>query len=158
MLQTLLSDRFAMRAHFDTREMPAYILTVAKGGSKLRLTGSEDCVPFDSTKPNPEAVPNVCGNNHVARNNVWTANHISMRDVTVALSGVMRRPVIDQTGIKGTFDVHLQWADDLTSQENAPDAPSIYVALRETLGLELKSGRGPAEVFVIDHIERPTGN
>jgi Protein of unknown function (DUF3738)/BlaR1 peptidase M56 len=60
MLQTLLADRFAMRAHFETREMPAYILTVAKGGPKLHLLGSEDCVPFDSTKPNPEAVPNMC--------------------------------------------------------------------------------------------------
>ena len=159
MVQTLLADRFAMRAHFETRETPAYILTVAKGGAKLRLTGSEDCVPFDGTKPNPEAVPNVCGNDHLSRNNVWEATHISMPGVTGALSVVMHRPVIDQTGIKGTFDVRLQWSDDLTLQDNPADAPpSIYVALRESLGLELKSGRGPAEVFVIDHIERPTRN
>ncbi len=128
MVQTLLADRFAMRAHFETRETPAYILTVAKGGAKLRLTGSEDCVPFDSTKPNPEAVPNVCGNDHLSRNNVWEATHISMPGVTGALSVVMHRPVIDQTGIKGTFDVHLQWSDDLTLQDNPADAPpSIYV-------------------------------
>jgi uncharacterized protein (TIGR03435 family) len=159
MTQTLLADRFAMRAHFETREMPAYILTVAKGGAKLQLIGSEDCVPFDSTKLNPEAVPNVCGNDHLSRDNSWNATHISMRGVTGALSIVMRRPVVDQTGIKGTFDVRLRCSDDLASQDNAPDAPaSIYVALRETLGLELKSGRGPAEVLVIDHIERPTGN
>jgi uncharacterized protein (TIGR03435 family) len=159
MVQALLADRFAMRAHFETREMPAWILTVAKGGPKLHFLGSEDCVPFDSTKPNPEAVPNVCGNDHLSRNNVWEATHISMPGVTGALSVVMHRPVIDQTGIKGTFDVHLQWSDDLTLQDNPPDAPpSIYVALRESLGLELKLGRGPAEVFVIDHIERPTRN
>ena len=159
MVQTLLADRFAMRAHFETRDMAAYILTVAKGGAKMRFLGSEDCVPFDSTKPNPEAVPNVCGNNLVSRNNGWNATHISMRGVTGVLSAVMRRPVIDQTGIKGTFDVRLQWSDDLTLQDNPADAPpSIYAALRESLGLELKSGRGPAEVFVIDHIERPSGN
>jgi uncharacterized protein (TIGR03435 family) len=159
MVQTLLADRFAMRAHFETRDMPAYILTVAKGGPKLRVIGSEDCVPFDGTKPNPEAAPNVCGNNLVSRNNGWNATHISMGGVTGVLSAVMRRPVLDQTGVKGTFDVHLQWSDDLTLQDNPADAPpSIYVALRETLGFELKSGRGPAEVFVIDHIEKPTGN
>jgi uncharacterized protein (TIGR03435 family) len=159
MVQALLADRFAMRAHFETREMPAYILTVAKGGPKLRLTGSEDCVPFDGTKPNPQAVPNVCGNDHLSRNNVWSATHISMRDVAGLLSSVMRRPVIDHTGIKGTFDVHMQWSDDLTLQDSPADGPpSIYVALRETLGFELKSGRGPAEVLVIDHIEKPTGN
>ncbi len=159
MIQTLLADRFAMRAHFETREMPAYILTVAKGGPKLRLTGSEDCVPFDSTKPKPEAVPNVCGNNLVSRNNGWNATHISMRGVTGVLSAVMGRPVLDQTAVKGTFDVRLKWSDDLTLQDSPPDAPpSIYVALRESLGLELKSDRGPVEVLVIDHIERPTGN
>jgi uncharacterized protein (TIGR03435 family) len=82
-----------------------------------------------------------------------------MRDVTGVLSAVMRRPVIDQTGIKGTFDVQLQWSDDLTAQDNPADAPpSIYAALRERLGFELKSGRGPAEVFVIDHIEKPGAN
>jgi uncharacterized protein (TIGR03435 family) len=159
MIQTLLAGRFAMRAHFETREMPAYILTVAKGGPKLRLIGSEDCVPFDSTKPNPEAVPNVCGNDHLSQSNVWSATHISMPGVTGAMSVVMRRPVIDQTGIKGTFDVHLKWSDDLTLQDSPPDAPpSIYVALRESLGLDLKSDRGPVEVLVIDHIARPTRN
>ena len=158
MLQTLLADRFAMRAHFETREMPAYVLTVAKGGPKLHFLGPEDCVPFDSTKPNPREVPNVCGNNIVSRN-LWNATHNSMPGVTRVLSAVMRRPVIDQTGIKGTFDVRLQWSDDLTLQENPADAPpSIYVALRETLGLELKSARGPVEVLVIDHIEKPTEN
>jgi uncharacterized protein (TIGR03435 family) len=158
MVQSLLADRFAMQAHFETREMPAYILNVAKGGPKMRFTSSEDCVPFDSTKPDPGAAPNVCGSNLMLKDG-WHATHTSMRGVTGILSRVMQRPVVDQTGIRGTFDVRLQWSDDLTPQDNPADAlPSIYAALRETLGLELKSGRGPAEILVIDHIERPTGN
>ena len=157
MLQTLLADRFAMRAHFETRDSPAYVLTVAKGGPKLRVLGSENCVPFDGTKPDPRAVPNVCGNDLV-HGTVWSATHISMPDAIATLAIVMRRPVVDQTGIKGTFDVRLQWSDDLAPQDNPDAPPSIYVALRETLGLELKPGRGPVEVLVIDHIERPTGN
>jgi bla regulator protein blaR1 len=159
MLQTLLADRFAMKAHFEMREMPAYILTVAKGGSKLHLLGSEDCVPYDGTRPNPETVPNVCGNNLVSRNNVWRGTHISMRGVTGVLSSTLRRPVIDQTGIKGTFDVSLQWTDDLALADKPDDAPpSIYAALKEALGLDLKPGHGPAEVLVIDQIQRPSAN
>lgn len=158
MLQTLLSDRFAMKAHFEIREMPAYILTVAKGGSRMTFLGAEDCVQFDSTKPNPEAVPNVCGNN-LTRKNLWQATHISMPGVSGALTNLLRGPVIDRTGIKGSFDVSMQWSDDLAADDNADDGrPTLYAALRETLGLELKSGRGPVEVLVIDHIERPGEN
>jgi uncharacterized protein (TIGR03435 family) len=163
MLQTLLTDRFAMKARFETREMPAWLLTVAKGGPKMRMLGPDDCVallqlPFD-TKPNPDTMPNVCGNNMLSRNGVWTGTHISMPQVTRLLSSAMRGPVINQTAIKGTFDVNMQWSDDLAAADNAGDAPpSIFAALRETLGLELKSGRGPVEVLVIDHIERPSAN
>jgi uncharacterized protein (TIGR03435 family) len=157
MVQSLLADRFKMQAHSETREMPAYILTVAKGGPKMRFTGSEDCVYPDRTKP-PGTVANVCGSSLCCRDG-WHATHTSMPGVARLLSSVMQGPVVDRTGIKGTFDVRMQWSNDLASQDNGPDAlPSIYVALRETLGLELKSGRGPAEVLVIDHIERPTGN
>ena len=159
MLQTLLADRFAMRAHFETREMPAYILTVAKGSPRMRFLGSEDCIPFDSTKLNPKEVPNVCGNNHIYRNG-WDATHISMQGVTSSLGAAMGRPVaLDQTGIKGTFDVRVRWSEDPRDAGHfSRRSPSIYVSLRETLGLELKSGRGPVQVLVIDHIERPTAN
>jgi uncharacterized protein (TIGR03435 family) len=158
MVQTLLTDRFAMKAHFETREMAAYILTVANGGAKLRILSPEDCVPIDTTKSDALAAPNICGNNHLARNNVWRATHTSMPGVTAVVSIVLRAPVIDRTGIKGTFDVGLQWSDDLALPDN-PDAPPPFsTSLRETLGLELKSGRGPVEVLVIDHIARPTAN
>lgn len=156
MLQTLLADRFAMRTHFETREMRAYILTVAKGGSKLQLLNSEDCVPFDGTKPNPRAVPNVCGNNLTSRSG-WRLTHNSMPGVTAVLSRVLHGPVIDRTGIRGTFDFNLQWSDDLAAPN--PDAPPpLITVVHETLGLDLKSGRGPVQVLVIDHMERPSAN
>jgi len=159
MLQSLLSERFAMKAHFETRDMPAYILTVAKGGPKMQFLSAEDCVPRDTTKPDASNVSNVCGNNLRPRTGGWVANHISMRQAVGLLANVLHRPVIDQTGIKGTFDVHMQWSDDLAPANSEGDAPpSFSTALRETLGLELKSGRGPANVLMIDHIERPSGN
>jgi uncharacterized protein (TIGR03435 family) len=162
MLQTLLADRFMMRAHFEPREMSAYILTIAKGGSKLSILNPEDCVPFDSTKPDPRSVPNVCGNSLTggARGDVrWRATHISMPGVTQLLSAVLRGPVIDRTGIKGTFDINLRWSGvDLAPSDN-PDAPPVFAsAVRETLGLEWKSGRGAVDVLVVEHIERPSSN
>ena len=160
MAQTLLVERFAMKAHFETREMPAYILTVAKGGVKMHFLNSENCVPRDSTTSNREQPPNVCGNNQVTRNRGWTATRISMPGVTGVLAMALRGPVIDKTGIQGTFDVSLRWSDDLaTAPSDDPDAPpTLSTALRDTLGLEVKRGRGPVEVLVIDHIERPTSN
>jgi uncharacterized protein (TIGR03435 family) len=158
MLQTLLADRFAMKAHMETRQSPAYILTVAKGGAKLRLLEQEDCVPHDSTKTKEETPPNECGNNHLSRTDGWTASHISMPGVIGVLSMVLRGPVIDQTGLKGAFDVRLRWSDDLAVQDNPDAPPSLTSALHETLGLDVKRGRGPVEFLVIDHIERPTGN
>jgi uncharacterized protein (TIGR03435 family) len=80
-----------------------------------------------------------------------------MLNVAHTLSFVLGGPVIDQTGIKGAFDVNLQWSEDLAPADpNAP--PVISTALRETLGLELKAGRGPVEALVVDHIERPKLN
>jgi bla regulator protein blaR1 len=159
MLQSLLSERFAMKAHFETRDMPAYILTVAKGGPKMQFLSAEDCVPRDTTKPDASNVSNVCGSNLRPRGGGWIADHISMPQAAALLANVLHRPVVDQTGIKGTFDVHMQWSDDLATPDSSGDAPpSFSTALRETLGLELKSGRGPAKVLVIDHIEKPSGN
>ena len=71
---------------------------------------------------------------------------------------VMRGPVIDNTGIKGTFDVKLRWSDDLAGPDTPDGPPPLITALRETLGLELKQGRGPVDVLVIQHIEKPTSN
>ena len=115
-------------------------------------------MPIDTTKPDALAAPNVCGNNHLSRNNVWTATHTSMPGVTGALSRVLRGPVIDRTGIKGTFDVSLQWSDDLALPDNPDAPPPLSTSLHETLGLELKSGRGPVDVLVVDHIAKPSAN
>lgn len=158
MVQTLLAERLAMKAHFETREMGAYILTLAKDGSKIRILNPEDCVAFDTADPNGQAISNRCGNNLTSRDNVWRLTHNSMPAVTGALSRILGGPVIDRTGIKGTFDFELRWSDDLVAANNLDAPPSLPTALRETLGLELKSGRGPVNVLVIDHIERPSAN
>jgi uncharacterized protein (TIGR03435 family) len=86
------------------------------------------------------------------------ATGISMPGVTGALGLLMRGPVIDRTGIKGTFDVNLKWSDDLATADSPDAPPSLRTALRETLGLDLKRGRGPVDVLVIERIELPSAN
>ena len=80
----------------------------------------------------------------------------AMTQAAGALTAILRRRVIDNTGIIGTFDVHLEWAPD----DGAADGtlPSLFTALQEQLGLKLESTKGPVEVLVIDHVERPDAN
>jgi uncharacterized protein (TIGR03435 family) len=72
----------------------------------------------------------------------------------------LRRPIIDRTGLTGTFDFHLEWTPDQVTGPQSDDAtgPSIFTAIQEQLGLKLESARGPVEVFDIDHVERPSEN
>jgi len=94
------------------------------------------------------------------------AGGLPLSELAVVLSRIVQRVVIDQTGLTGTFDLDLNWTPDRTPP-NAPagvsadadrDAPSIFTALKEQLGLKLESAKRPVEVLVIDHVERPTPN
>ena len=79
---------------------------------------------------------------------------------------LLGRNVIDATGLTGAYEVHLKWAMDSLSPPAGPNAtppsdatgPSIFTALQEQLGLKLESTKGPVEVLVIDHVERPSAN
>jgi bla regulator protein BlaR1 len=172
MLQTLLEERFQLRVHHETKEFPAYVLNVAKGGPKLHFSNDGNCIPPSS----PEATSldqkpaNVCGNNLVSSGRRWNATNTSMPGVVAVLSAVLRRTVIDKTGITGTFDVHLEWTpDEVLAQSptqgdpgrpvsSVDEGPSIFTALQEQLGLKLESTKAPGDALVIDHIERPSEN
>ena len=94
---------------------------------------------------------------------------VAYRSLAWALSGEIRRTVIDKTGLTGTFDVHLRWERDPQSAPGVrkadaglggvlPAAPSLFDAVQEQLGLKLEAGRAPVEHLVVDHVERPTAN
>jgi uncharacterized protein (TIGR03435 family) len=84
------------------------------------------------------------------------------------LSTTLRTPILDKTGLEGSFDIKLQWRPDIgengpfppssTAINSLPDGPSLFTALQEQLGLKLESGRGPVDVLVIDSVQRPTEN
>ena len=158
MLLTLLAERFQLKVHRETKDLPVYVLAVAKGGSKLKdggltsdvsgglrlgsgfLAGTQETVPF----------------------------------LVRALSQILGRPILDRTGLNGKYDFELKWTPDQSSGSNAlgeplvpagpgaqavdPNSVTIFTAIQEQLGLRLDSTKGPVEVVAIDHVEKASAN
>jgi uncharacterized protein (TIGR03435 family) len=168
MMQALLEDRFKLKIHRETREVPAYVLTLAKGGFKLqpREAGSCNLLPG-------QRVPTSCGNLGM-REGILDHYGVGMAEFSQDLRNILNRPVFDKTGIAGLFDFHLKYLPDETTIRSLPGDlvgtpglvpsndlggyPSIFTAVQEQLGLKLDRARGPDDFLVIDHIERPTEN
>jgi uncharacterized protein (TIGR03435 family) len=169
MLRLLLEDRFKVRVHHETREVPVYILSVAKGGPKLQPFKEGTCTPYDitATFPPPPPPDNPCRLRTSTTEGVLT---IDTEGTTLddfarfTLGGGMDRPVINNTGIPGKFNFHLEYTPDQTSSPERPVAataeqsgPSIFRAVQQ-LGLKLEPGRGPPDHLVIDRAEKPSEN
>lgn len=163
MVQLLLEERFHLRFHREQRSFPAFVLTAPKGGG--RLTPSKPCAAFDSFHPeqnkaSDEKLP-ACGNNWLRRKEVgfeWTATQIGMKQATAALGNLFGKPVMDRTGLTGTYDIHLALPPIDASNSEASGGPSIFTVLQDALGLKLESTKVPIEVMVIDHVEKPDAN
>ena len=161
MLRSLLAERFRLVAHKEQRELPVFVLTVARAdgtlGPNLRRSTGGCSVPAEK-RPGPSS----CGMQY--RRGYIEAHGMTLD--TLVLHGLLLnldRVVIDKTGLKGDFDWTLEWGADPSTQSDDPDrprsdglGPSIFTALQEQLGLKLESARGPVEVLVIDSVERPT--
>jgi uncharacterized protein (TIGR03435 family) len=182
MLQSLLEERFQLKYHREMRELPVYALTVGKGGSKLPAPKAGSCVKVDGAAPpaRGETRPPCGGLNMLFTPKGMTSGggDVPMTELIRTLSEFLDRPVLDRTGITTHFDVILEFAVDDTlaglgkewgsvaghreSMAAAAAAsgagPNILLAVQEQLGLKLDSTKGPVEVLVIDHVERPTGN
>jgi uncharacterized protein (TIGR03435 family) len=180
MLQTLLEERFKLKPRRETRQLPVYALVLAhesrKLGSALKLS-AVDCVALATARKQgaaPPAPPKAgerpqCGT-HMGFGRI--AGGMPMTSLARLLSDVVQRSVVDSTGLAGNFDLELSWTPDqlparppgtpadqpfrMNGVEIDPNGPSIFTAVQEQLGLKLESTRGPVEVLVIDHIERPT--
>jgi uncharacterized protein (TIGR03435 family) len=170
MLQALLEDRFKLKIRRESREVPVYALTVAKGGPKLRATKEGSCIPLDLDNLSSLAASGQsqvpCGFFRPSA----TDDGLDTSGQTIAglceqFSASLDRDVIDQTGIAGRFDIHLalSQADLFPRGDPAEPAPptdplaNIQIALRP-LGLKLESAKAPREFLVIDHVERPSEN
>jgi uncharacterized protein (TIGR03435 family) len=149
MMQSLLEDRFNLKIHTETRDVPAYDLTVAKGGPKLPQADETVCRAPDPDHPGQRLGPASLPNCNINAESVNMANFANLLRLAVD------RPIVDKTGLEGTFAIHMVFSPDLPGDS---DLPTILDAMKEQLGLELVPAKGKVKALVVDHIEEPTPN
>jgi uncharacterized protein (TIGR03435 family) len=185
MMRTLLADRFALKMHRETRDMPIYELVVARTdrrlGAKL-LPATSECrpvtIPAGMPKPPPPprgaadgraALPEDDIDGGLRCGALFGPGFITLRQFTMArfahdLTMIARRVVVDRTGLTGRYDIDVEFAWEFrpAPPPGAPefplpanDSPSLFTAMQEQLGLKLEAARGPVEMLVIDSAERP---
>jgi uncharacterized protein (TIGR03435 family) len=170
MLQPLLADRFKLKVHTESKELPVYELVVAKGGSKLKEATLGDT--YANGIKGLDGSPGRAGMMRVSRNQL-TAQGVPIASLVNMLSQQFQRTVIDKTGLTGKYDLELNWTPEDSAiagspmtgggqpgGEQPPDSsgPSIFTALQEQLGLKLQTAKGPVDTLVIDHVEMPSEN
>ena len=156
MIQKLLADRFQLKFHKDKKELSVYVLSVSKTGQKMTKDDS-----------NPNGLPALFFQGGLGKLNVRNA---LMTDFTGLMqSAVLDRPVLDQTGLDGRWDFTLNWTPDESQfkgmgvtvpppTDSADAPPNLYTAIQEQIGLKLEATKAPADVMVIDHVEKPSAN
>jgi bla regulator protein BlaR1 len=173
MVRALLADRFKLTVHREIKELPVvYSLVIAKSGLKLREAKPGDTYPEKELKaPNGSVVSLPPGKQFISMNQ--TVGHaVPVANLVDLLSGQLGRIVLDRTGLTGKYNWNLEWAPDsgstpMSKRANSgemaaanlppsePSAPSIFTAIQEQLGLKLEPQKGPVEVLIIDHVEKP---
>ncbi len=144
-IRALLADRFRFASHRETRQMRIYVLTIDKNGAKLK----------EHTDATGARSRSSCG--HLA------GTRLTADVLATMLSRQLETDVVNRTDLAGKYDFQLDWTPDsgpcpASADGASPSASSIFTALREQLGLRLESAKGPVEMLVIDHIERPSEN
>lgn len=177
MMQSLLAMRFALAVHSEMREMPVLALVLAKPGKlgpELRphAQGDEECMNVVTGADSSPTISSACGG-LVSAGVPIAPSHVRLggRKIPIALIAAhlgemaqFDRPIVDETGLRGTFDLVLEWGPDYPLGSTGPsdhDAmqTNVMEALQDQLGLKLKRENAAVKVLVIDHIdERPTEN
>lgn len=175
MMEAMLADRFKLKVHRDSKEMPMYALVIAKGGFKLK-----------DADPNSTYANGIKGPDGVSHAGMMMMGNGTLRSQATPISNLLgplsvqlHRQVVDKTGLTGKYDVALQWAPEDNQGPAAPGAapapqpagpatqavgppassgPSIFTALQEQLGLRLEPIKGPVDTVVVDHVEMPSEN
>jgi uncharacterized protein (TIGR03435 family) len=149
MLKSLLEDRFSLKVHRETKEMPMYSLVGEKNGVKMKLSADQT---------------GTTGGVREVRYGRIGGEAVPVSTIAGILSGLAGRRVLNKTGLMGRYDVDLRYTPDLgqpgaaPEPTDSPDGQSLFGALQTQLGLKLESTRGPVEVLIVDHIERLTAN
>jgi uncharacterized protein (TIGR03435 family) len=163
MLRTLLAERFKLTIRSEIKEQPVYLLTVGKNGPKLQRSNvdEKDCVDPASH----------CREGGSGQGRGIHAKAFDLAELALSVSNFTDRPLIDKTGLTGLYDIDTEgWVPmrarpvppgtEPTAESLAladPTRPTLFMIF-EKLGLKMESSRAPVELFVIEHVEKPTGN
>jgi uncharacterized protein (TIGR03435 family) len=173
MLKALLAERFGLVTRNETRELPVYVLVLARKdgalGPQMRKSDLDCAALFAAVTAGgkmPERLPNgnlPCGISVRAAQGLVVASPASMEQLTRNLVGGVGRIVVDKTGLQGYYDFTLNFApESVPGAPAAPaadvTAPSLFTAMQEQLGLKLEPGREPVQVLVIDRAARPAAD
>jgi len=145
MIRKILADRFGLRFHREKRELAVYALVVAKGGPRLV----------------PAAQPNAQPGQHNEGHGMQTTRSFTsaaMSDFVLTMQFFPDRPIVDQTGLTGRYDIKLTYTYGDASNSDPDAPPPLFTALQEQLGLKIKPTKSATDVLVVDHVERPSAN
>ena len=137
MLQALLADRFRLKLHRETRELPAFALVVGRGGPKLTASTFTD-------------------SRISIGHGIFTGQKIDMAGLADALARESDRTIVDQTGLNGEYDITLKWSPDAADPD--PAAVPLVTAIQQQLGLRLEATKAPVEILVIDSVQKASEN
>jgi uncharacterized protein (TIGR03435 family) len=175
-LRRLLQERFHLKIRRETKELSAYVLIPAKGGPKLKQAAAAATEPDEKGRDRPRGPMLRMGRGQII------GQSATLDFLAQILAQQLGRPVIDRTGLTGTYDFALEWTPEsgqglgpgfgspgasIPGKEPprldnpAPDeqsGPSIFAAIQEQLGLKLESRKAPTEIIVIESVEKPSEN
>jgi uncharacterized protein (TIGR03435 family) len=155
MMKRLLAERFKLRVHQEFRQLPIYELVLLKRnelGPDIKRAAT-DCMEEWKKQGKLDARSLACGSMQRTGPGLVTGHAVEIGPIVGSLYDWTGRPVVDRTGLTGRFDFTLTWAPEGSTDTNAP---SIFTAVQEQLGLKLEPARGPVDVLVVDSAERPT--
>ena len=138
MVQTLLAGRFKLAVRRETRQADVYNLVVGKNGSKLKDANGGRRNYLNWTGPGQ----------------VTFTEMTSLVALSAILGSILDAPVLDETGLKGTYNYSLEFSDPRLPADSR-SRPDLFTAVQEQLGLQLQPVKRPIEIIVIDHVERP---
>jgi uncharacterized protein (TIGR03435 family) len=138
MIQALFAERFKLISHTETRPLPIFNLVVLRNGPRLLQAKSS-------------------GKTYNTRRGMIDDQGVTLSVFAEELALQVGRPVVDKTAIDGRYDITLKWTPEDRPDPSEP-AVSIFTALEEQLGLKLESTKGPVQILVIDHLEKPSNN
>jgi uncharacterized protein (TIGR03435 family) len=138
MIQALFADRFKLASHAETRQLPIFNLITAKNGPKLQQSKSN-------------------GKTYNYHRGMIDDQGVTLSVFAEHLALQVGRPIVDKTAVEGRYDITLKWTPENDTTTSEPTV-SLFTAFEEQLGLKLESTKGPVQILVIDHLEKPSDN